>query len=349
MITIGTARQRAAEWVREHACMQADYIGAYFSGSTVGRPEKEALPTGSDVDVVVVLRGETVPPKPGKTIYKDTLIEITYLPFNQLASAERVLGSYHLAGSFRLPAVIDDPSGYLHQLQRQVSEKFADEKWVKLRCEEAWNRVDQGLRSLNPSAPLFELVMPWLFPTGVMTHVLLVAALRNPTVRLRYLAARRVLEDYGFEGAYPELLGFLGCSGWTARLAERHLEGLERCFEAAAAAARTPLAFSSDITPGAKTIAIDGSLELIRSGNPREAVFWIGVTHARCHHILSIDAEAEVRRAHEPFFARFLADLGIHSSGDLLRRAEEGLRFLPKLRQIAESIMHANPEITGIE
>ncbi|KHF36350.1 hypothetical protein CM49_01334 [Paenibacillus sp. P1XP2] len=79
MITIGTARQRAAEWVREHACMQADYIGAYFSGSTVGRPEKEALPTGSDVDVVVVLRGETVPPKPGKTIYKDTLIEITYL------------------------------------------------------------------------------------------------------------------------------------------------------------------------------------------------------------------------------------------------------------------------------
>ncbi|KHF36352.1 hypothetical protein CM49_01336 [Paenibacillus sp. P1XP2] len=49
------------------------------------------------------------------------------------------------------------------------------------------------------------------------------------------------------------------------------------------------------------------------------------------------------------FFARFLADLGIHSSGDLLRRAEEGLRFLPKLRQIAESIMHANPEITGIE
>jgi hypothetical protein len=26
----------------------------------------------------------------------------------------------------------------------------------------------------------------WLFPTGVTCHVLLVAALRNPTVRLRY-------------------------------------------------------------------------------------------------------------------------------------------------------------------
>ncbi|MFK4066636.1 hypothetical protein [Streptomyces sp. NPDC029674] len=33
----------------------------------------------------------------------------------------------------------------------------------------------------------------WLFPTGVTCHVLLAAALRNPTVRLRYPAACEAL------------------------------------------------------------------------------------------------------------------------------------------------------------
>lgn len=345
MVTIATARKHAAEWVREQARGLAGYSGAYFSGSTVGRPGEETLPIGSDIDVVVVLEGGEVPPKPGKMRYRDTLMEMTYMPSNQLASAEQVLGSYHLAGSFRTDTIIDDPNGSLHSLQRQVSAHFAEQKWVKLRAEEAWNKVDRGLRSVNKDAPFFEQVIPWLFPTGVMTHVILVAALRNPTVRLRYLAAREVLGQYGHQALYPEMLELLGCADWTSSQAEHHLNTLEGTFDAAAAVAKTQFSFRSDITPEAKTIAIDGSRELIRRGDHREAVFWIAATFARCHLVMAADADEAVRRSFEPGFAGFLADLGIRSSGDLFRRAEAGLRFLPKLRETAERIMLANPDI----
>ncbi|WP_213648742.1 hypothetical protein [Paenibacillus sp. J23TS9] len=344
---IGLARKHAAEWVMAYASADKGYLGAYFSGSTVGRSDEDLLPVGSDVDVVVVRDGDTAPSKLGKLLYRDTLIEITYLSSRQLESAENVLQSYHLAGSFRINTLIDDPTEYLSLLQKKVSRHFAERKWVSLRCENALKKIENGIQSLNPSAPLYEQVTSWMFPTGVMTHVLLVAALRNPTVRLRYLAARHVLEEYGYEEFYPMLLKLLGCEDWTADKVEHHLAGLEKTFDAAAAAAKTAFFFSSDITPEARQIAIDGSREQIRAGNHREAVFWIVATYARCHQILAVDASAEIQRELTPFFVELIADLGIHSSEDLVRRGEEVMRFLPRLWKIAEEIMLANPEIVN--
>ncbi|MCJ8014257.1 hypothetical protein MUG84_21320 [Paenibacillus sp. KQZ6P-2] len=343
---IGLARQNAVIWVQTYAQKEEGYLGAYFSGSTVGRSDLDMLPVGSDIDVVVVREGEKAPAKPGKIRFRDTLIEITYLASQQLESVEDVLRSYHLAGSFRVNTLIDDPTGRLSLLQKQVSEHFAEKKWVQLRCEEARNRIVTGLRSLDPAAPLYEQATAWLFPTGVMTHVILVAALRNPTVRLRYLAARKVLTEYGLDEVYPQLLTLLGCGDWTADQVEHHLEGLERTFDAAASAARTPFFFSSDITPEARSIAIDGSRELIHAGNHREAVFWIVATYARCHQILAVDASTEMQHSLEPAFHALLADLGIHTSGELVLRSQEVIRFMPELWKIAEKIMLANPDIT---
>jgi len=46
-----------------HARRQDGFRGAYFSGSTVGLPAEVELPTGSDVDVVVVTAQAEPPPK----------------------------------------------------------------------------------------------------------------------------------------------------------------------------------------------------------------------------------------------------------------------------------------------
>ncbi|MWV42128.1 hypothetical protein GRF59_00660 [Paenibacillus sp. HJL G12] len=343
---IGLARENASVWVYDYARKDEGYLGAYFSGSTVGRSDEDMLPVGSDVDIVVVKEGELPPQKLGKFMFRNTLIEVTYISSEQLESAERVLRSYHLAGSFRMNTLIDDPTGKLSLLQAQVSKQFAEKKWVQLRCEEARNRVQAGLCSLNSSSPLYEQVMSWLFPTGVMTHVLLVAALRNPTVRLRYLAAREVLSEYGYEEFYPKLLHVLGCEDWTPSKVQRHVDGLEQTFDTAASVAQTAFFFSSDITSEARSIAIDGSRELIRTGNHREAVFWITATFARCHHILAADASDAVRRSFEPAFDSLLVDLGVHTPQDLVHRSEEAIRLIPELWEIAEKIMLAHPLVT---
>ncbi|MDR7073483.1 hypothetical protein [Fictibacillus barbaricus] len=340
---IETARSAAAEWVMKFASDESWFRGAYFSGSTVSMPDDAVLPVGSDVDVVIVTALDDPPLKLGKFTYQDTLIEVTYLAWNQLMSVDEVLSSYHLAGSFRTDTIIADPTGHLSKLLKLVSLHFAEKVWIRRRCEDARNRIENGLRGFDDSLPWHDQVTNWLFPAGVTTHVLLVAALRNPTVRLRYLAAREVLTEYGYEDVYAKLLILLGCADMSAECVMEHLSALERTFDAAAAVAKTPFFFSSDITMEARSIAIDGSREQIRNGNHREVVFWIVATFVRCHKILAVDGSAELQRELNPYFDAVLRDLGITSSDDLLRRSKEVLEFLPRLWETAERIIEANP------
>jgi hypothetical protein len=342
---VRAAREIAIDWVVRHACLQDGFRGAYFSGSTVALPADAEIPIGSDLDVVIVTSAAEPPPKLGKFVHGGVLLEVTYLPWRQIASAHDVLASYHLAGSFRLDTIFADPTGDLRRLQDEVSRHFAEWIWVRRRCEDVRQKVERYLRSIDPIAPWPDQVMAWLFGTGVITHILLVAALRNPTVRLRYLAVSEVLAAYGHDGLYPELLHLLGCEAWTPARVERHLRALAGTFDAAAVVSRTPFFFSSDITPEARPIAIDGSYHLILTGHHREAVFWIVATFARCQKILTVDASHDVQRALAPAFDAVLADLGITSPSDLLARADAALTFLPTVWATAEAIVSANPAI----
>ncbi|MEU9566283.1 hypothetical protein AB0D16_30380 [Streptomyces sp. NPDC048161] len=344
---VGTARSAAVQWVGEHARPVPGFRGAYFSGSTVGLPDDAELSPFSDVDVVVVTAAPAPPVGPGKFRFLGALLEVSHLPWEELASADEVLSSYHLAGSFRRDTVIDDPTGRLRALGAEVSRRFAEPCWVRRRCLDAERRIETRLAAFDVSAPFHAQVLSWLFPTGVTTHVLLAAALRNPTVRLRYRAAREVLDAYGQAWLYPELLELLGCARLSAHRTGGHLDELARTFDATAEVARTPFFFSGDLTAGARPVAIDGSRYLIERGDHREAAFWIVATFARCHTVLAADAP-ELHRARLPAFREAVADLGITSTDDLLRRGQEVIAFLPELRRTAERILAAGPDSTDI-
>ncbi|PAK49058.1 hypothetical protein [Paenibacillus sp. 7541] len=346
-MNIGSARAAAADWVMRYAAGSPGYVGAYFSGSTVGKPDHDELAPASDIDVVIVTDEDSPRLKPGKLIHQDALLEVTYMPWESLGTPERVLGSYHLAGSFRVDSLISDPSGRLRRLQSEVSRQFADRTWVVRRCEHVRQRIVDGLRTINPASAWHEQVTSWLFPTGVTTHMLLVAALRNPTVRLRYTAVHDVLKQYGQPDLYEELLQLLGCAQMTPEQASGHLDGLARTFDAAAKVASTPFFFSSDITAAARRVAIDGSQALIQSGSHREAVFWMTATYARCHFILAADAPPEMQQKYLPLFEDLTRDLGLSSSNNLHERAADVLRYLPKLWKITMAIVDANPEVKG--
>jgi len=341
---VETARAVAVEWVMRHAAPEPWFRGAYLGGSTAALPGGAELPAASDVDVFVVTAESEPSSRPGKFMHGGVLLEVSPLPWRLLASPEAVLAHYHLAGGLRADTVFADPTGALRAVQAQVSRHFAEETWVRRRCAHARQGIENFLGSIDASAPWHDQVTSWLFGTGVTTHVLLVAALRNPTVRLRYLRARDVLAEYGQAGVYPELPGLLGCADMAPERVAHHLDGLTLTFDAAAAARRTPYRFGSDIAPAARPIAIDGSRALIRSGCHREAVFWIAATFARCHAILAVDAP-EAQRALAPAFDSLLADLGIAGTGDILRKAEAVRRFLPRLWETAEAILSANPGI----
>ncbi|GAA1952106.1 hypothetical protein [Kitasatospora viridis] len=341
---VGSARAAARHWVTTTGRTRPGYLGAYLVGSTTALPDRAELPLGSDVDVMLVTRQPLQGFKLGKFEHRGVLLEVSHLAWEQLGSVDAVLADYHLAGGLRRDTVIDDPSGALRGLQREVAARFAEPDRVRLRCRGVRERITTALTAADEAAPWHDRVTGWLFPTGVTAHLVLVAALRNPTVRLRYLRAREALGEFGLADRYPALLHLLGADQLTPAQVRGHVDALAITFDAAARVAVTPFAFSTDITPPARPIAVDASYELVRRGDHREAMFWIIATFARCHKILAADDPA-TEAALAPLFDAAVADLGITSDRDLRRHAGATLDALPGLWDTAEQIIGASARI----
>lgn len=344
-LCVRQAKAIAREWVEQYGRATPGFVGAFLHGSINWQPDDADLPAASDLDIMLVLAENEPPPKPGKFIYNGVLLEVSYLPDAALRTPQQVLAEYNLAGSFHTPSVIADPSGHLARLQAEVSAHYAERRWVRARSRQALNKVRSNLARLEAPAPFHDQVMTVLFAAGVMAHVLLVAGLKNPTVRKRYVAVRELLAEVDRPDDYPPLLEMLGCEHTDRTQVEAHLDALAEAYDAAAGVIRTPFPFASDISVLARPIAIDGTRELIAGGMHREAIFWLAVTYSRCQAVFHHDAPpqtAQAMRQYEAGYRRLLRDLGITSAEDLRRRSAEIQAMLPRLWYVAEQIMGQN-------
>jgi hypothetical protein len=342
---VGKAKDAARAWVEAEASASPGFQGALFHGSSAWLADDAVVPPGSDIDVLIVLDGALPPVKRGKFRYRDVILDVSELAADEIRLPEQILSQSHLAGSVRAAGVIADPTGRLTALHAVVARDYARLRWVERRREHARDKVWRNLQSIDEAASWPERVTAWLFAAGVTTHILLVAGLRNPTVRRRYLATRELLADYNRLDAYAPLLDLLGCAQMTPAQAARHLDALAEAFDAAKAVVTTPFPFAGDISDLARPIAIDGSRALIEAGDHREAVFWIAATWSRCQQILQRDAPTGLRHAFDAGFGRLLADLGVASPADLRRRGDQIAAALPWIWGVADDIIAANSDI----
>lgn len=337
-VTAGDAIEIARAWVDAYGQDLPGFLGAFTTGSINDLPGHAPVPRSSDVDVMIVLRDPDIGRKPGKVRSGGVVLELSYLGTYDIADPEQVLAHYHLARSVRGASLLADPKGILAPMQAEVVRRFAGREWIDRRIENATGTVRARIDAVAGDAPLENRFMSWLFAAGGVPHILLVAGLRNPTVRKRYLAVRGLLDDTGHEDVYAGLIEMLGCAKWTPETASRHLDALERAFDDAGSVVQTPFFYAADLLPDAKPIAIGGSRELIAQGNHLEAVFWIGATWGRCIEVLHTDAPPHLADAHDAPYMAFLADLGIRSGGDLLQRGEEIRGTLPRVSEVAAEI-----------
>ncbi|NRQ36264.1 hypothetical protein HII36_31180 [Nonomuraea sp. NN258] len=328
------ARQVAGQWVAEEGAGMPGFLGAFLAGSVLWARGDETLAPWSDVDVTVV--SQDTAQHAGKFRYNGVLLEVSTLSMAELGSPQDVLSHYHLAGGFHRPSVLADPTGRLGEIQRVVSRDFAEKPWILARCAQAMDAIRGRINRMDPADPPAEQATSWLFGTGGMPHVLLVAALRNPTVRGRYPAVRDLLAAHHRLDCYERLLDLLGCAELDAARVRGHLAALEEVYDAAAPLAAPAYRFASDVSAVARPIAIDGSRDLIERGLHREAVFWIVATYARC--LLKLAAAGAHRTAYERGFRALLADLGAETFRDRRRRGDHVLAALPDLWQTAMSL-----------
>ncbi|MFC4949575.1 hypothetical protein [Pseudonocardia sp. GCM10023141] len=331
---VSDARKVAGDWVARHGSAVPGFRGAFLTGSATVLPPEAALPPTSDVDVQVVIEGP-LPPKPGKFLHRGVLLEVSHLPLAEVADAVTVLRSPHLAPSFATDQVLADPTGHLGRLRAVVAPSFA--ATAGERVATVLTMIEARWGAIEWSAPWPDLVTAWMFPASLPAVAMQVAALRTPTVRRRYVAARDVLREHGLP--YAPLLDLLGFADVTAATVRKHLERLAAMFDATAAVSRTPFPFSADITPAARPVAIDGSRELIDGGDHREAVFWIVATASRCAQIVAVDGSAALRADVDAAFRDAVADLvGLRTTADLRIRRDTGIAALHWVRATAAAV-----------
>ena len=250
-ITVDEARAVVAGWMRAQAAADPAFRGAFLTGSAADLPGAAPLPRSSDVDLTVLvatsstaavdrpISGVATGPtaaaasgrRSGKQLVGGVLVDVSYLEERALADPAWVATSFVYAPSFRGGQVLADPTGHLARLEAAIAPSFAAPAAVRARTADVHRRIRARLTALDPDAPWAELVLQWLFPTSLTAVARLVAALRMPTVRQRYLRARAVTPP----AEYERLLALLGCADATRSLVAQHLHAVAERFDEAAA------------------------------------------------------------------------------------------------------------------
>jgi hypothetical protein len=287
-ITAEAAREVVAAWVAREAAADPTFRGAFLTGSVTALPGGAPLPRTSDVDVTVVVGA---PPRPssarrgppasgaaaradrdvaagrrkGKRLVDGLIVDVSYLDEAMLADPARVAASFVYAPSFRGGQVLADPTGQLARLEAVIAPDFASPAAIRARTADVHHRIRARLTALDPRATWPDLVLTWLFPTSLPAVAALVAALRTPTVRLRYLRAREVVPA----AEYERLLALLGCADVAPRLVEGHFDAVETWFDETAALLAHTDHVASAASAGADTPA--GPAEAAAPARPGEA------------------------------------------------------------------------------
>jgi hypothetical protein len=330
-VTVGDAIEEARTWLETQRDGIPGYRGAYVAGSLARLPGESPMPPGSDVDVMVI--GETSGHL-GKAFRDGLVIEGTMLPVSLALVPDAVLRDYHLAPGLVQARILDDPDGHIALAREAVIARYANVDTIRARLDDVEARARATLASVTPDRPGSERITAWQFGVGQVAHMLLVAALENPTVRRRYIAAAEVLSRSGEDVAYERLLRLAGVN----RLRRPEVEALARDLDSllrtvGPVADASDWRFATDISAPMRPFVMDGIRAMIADGWHREAMFWIGATWCRCVQVMERDGTGEV-----PSIARLREALRVPDDDAFAEAVAEAMDAIPAFRELADRI-----------
>ena len=335
----------AGEWVSENASQLPGFMGGFFRGYLTEAHDDTEFPISSDLDLTLVFE-DALPENLLKEVHYDgVIIGGGFWPVTRLQPLERVLSDYRIGYSFRLPHVLPGASDKLCEMAAAVSRNFPKRHWVMKRTEDARANCLKYVNFVSEFDSEFDKVLVWLWAAGITTHIILAAALRNPTIRKRYLAAREVLSQYGHLDFYEFLLTLQGSHHFDSVTTQTHFHNAIEVFDVACEVCHKPFPYSSEIKMASRPKLINGTQELITKRFHRESVFWIVATYARCLRAFEHIGASSYLDRFRPGFEHILGDLGIKSLSDLGPRTEQVKASIPRAMAIAQLIMEAHPTI----
>jgi hypothetical protein len=319
---IAHARDIARNWLKENSRKIEDYVGGYLSGSTAWGDPQAPFKKGSDIDLFIVVDREDTPTRPGKTLWKELILEINYVSLSSISDPKEILTDYHLAGAFICDGLLSDPNGKIQVIRNAVAQDFANPEHVRHRCCKAKERALDFLGEFRRSSALNDRVTNLFFGAGACAHMILVADKANPTIRRRYVEVQSVLKNHKRLDFHEQLLTSLGSVNWSRQTAEGHLTDIAVSFDLACSVLRSPYQFASDMTIAARPIAVEGSAEMIAAGFHREAAFWLIAVLARCRAAIALDGSTVQLAEVDARLYRLLRSLDIRDESEMAIRAD---------------------------
>lgn len=322
-----------APWLRAYADAHPQLMGAYLAGSAAELSPEDTISACSDIDIMLLLDADAGE-KPGKIPYKGYVIEGTHVLYETVAVPDGALSDYHLAHGLSRGRILLDRDGRLTALSAAVAKEFAKPERIWARIDNVFSRIDRNLTGYDPAAPLPQRMMGLLFSAGILCHAVLVAAGKNPTIRMRYRATQQ-LDNPPLQEA---LLSAAGFGSITREQTSALLCDMAALFDTVAPACKTPFPFTGDLQPQMRKSAVDDLLALLQQGLQREAMFWICATGTR----LMVQAHADLPSAYAqalPWLQAVAEAIGLGSLQAERRRIDQIREAMPVIRSYCQSII----------
>ncbi len=284
---------RTRSWVEGEASHLPGFAGAYLFGSITALPPDAPFALYRDVDVIVVSTGGTKPMEENlESPYRGLMIEAGFMGLEQHASPDVILADAGIGPNFSTTTILADPLGMLAPLQRAVAVEFAQQRWVRARCEAAMAATVQQLGAMRAAPVGARLAASWFF-LNELCAVLALARLARPTHRRTLTLLRDLLEEQGRLDLHERALTVWGSAGMGADAVQATLDDAAVAFDRAVALKHTPAPYDFKIQAHLRPYMVDAGQALIDEGFPREAMFWIALTHWLSTSVLHNDAPAD--------------------------------------------------------
>ena len=327
------------QWVDENISHSTGFIGAYLTGSTIWKSDDDVHAPCSDVDIFIVMQTDELPARIGKIIWQKLILEINFVQLSAISDPYAILAQYHVVNAFYKNSILVDPLGRLARIHNIVSAHFAEPQWIAKRCQDAKQNARNWLKAFGRATELHDQITALFFGAGVTTHMLLVAGLKNPTIRRRYVECSILLHQYNLQDIHEKLLATLGSQNLSQQTVSQHLNKLDRHFTTACKVMKSPYMFAADMNVDLKSIAIGGSAEMIEEAYHREAVFWLIAIYGRSRAVIFSDGTKAQLNAIDADLWCLLTDLGIGDLKDMQRRAKMVEHDIETIWQVAQKII----------
>lgn len=337
-------REMVRRWMAESLGGIPYCQGVVLHGSINWLADEDEMPAASDVDLLIIVPTNSPRRRREKRAYHSLTLELSYLPISELQPPQAAAVKHYLAGSFVGDSVLYDPTGYLGWLHSYVAARYFRRCWVVRRCRSVMDKIGEASR-FPRDRPLHQQILAWFFRSGLTTHVLLTAGLENPTVRLRFSSARKLLQRTGRLGLHEKLLGLLGADTVNGEAVWGHVQDLRRVFDAAKRRVTSTYEFAADISDHGQLGALSDAERLIQHGQHREAVFWLGVCFARCWCVIDERGTRAEKTMAEQCTLQLLDTLRVDGSEEIREKYEAVEQLLPAVWQNALAIVRQHPSI----